>query len=256
MPHLIRSTLWRSLGLFLVLALNLFAALLYFPTFAENIGKYSKLMPIPAIKELVGQLEQGGLWAYIAGQHYFKGCNTLGLAAATLFACGAVAGESQRGTFEIWLARPVTRTRLLLERFFAGAFSIAAPVFASSLCVPAMLAVKGIPIDFDPRLLVLASVHQSTLLLAVYAATFFASTIGNQPTRIAFFVLVVGTLEFSSYMVETLTDYSLFRLTDVERYIELQKSMQLDLRIVLPLLAITALFAGLSTWRFRTRLPA
>lgn len=256
MPRLLRATLWRTFGLTLVLGLGLFAALLYFPTFAENIGKYSSLVPIPALKDLVGQLEEGGLWAYIAGQHYFKGCNTVGVAAAVLFACGAVAGESQRGTFEIWLARPVTRTRLLLERFFAGAFSVAVPVFASSLCVPAMLKVKEIPIDFDTRLLLLASAHQSLFLLAIYALTFFASTVGTQPTRIAFFVLVFGMVEFSSYMIETLTDFSLFRLSDVDRYMELERSMQLDLRIVLPLLAVTALFAALSVWRFRTRLPA
>ena len=118
MPHLWRTTAWRTLGHFLVLGLALFAALMYFPTFAENIGKYRDLVPIPALKDLVGQLEEGGLWAYVAGQHYFKGCNTMGIAAAVLFACGAVAGEAQRGTLEIWLARPVTRTRLLLERSF------------------------------------------------------------------------------------------------------------------------------------------
>lgn len=255
MPRLWRSSLWRGIGLFLVLFVSLFAAVLYFPTFAENIGKYSKLVPIPALRELVGQLEEGGLWAYIAGQHFFKGCNTMGVAGAVLFACGAIAGESQRGTLEIWLARPVTRTRLLLETYAAGALSVIVPVFASSLTVPLMLSVKQIEIDFAPRLLWLASLHQSALLLAIYSLTFFFSTIGTQPTRIAFLIMFAAMIEFSFYMIERLTDFSLFRLTDVQRFLELQDSGQLDLRIVLPLLTISVGLLGLSVWRFGRRLP-
>ena len=69
-------------------------------------------------------------------------------------------------------------------------------------------------------------------------------------------VVIGKDTRISSYMIETLTDWSLFRLTDVERYMELQDALELDLRIVLPLLGVSALFAGLSVWRFRHRVPA
>jgi ABC-type transport system involved in multi-copper enzyme maturation permease subunit len=61
------------------------------------------------------------VFAYVTGQHFFKGCNTLGTAAAVLLAVGAVAGEAHRGTLEIWLARPLSRRRILSERWVQGA---------------------------------------------------------------------------------------------------------------------------------------
>jgi ABC-type transport system involved in multi-copper enzyme maturation permease subunit len=62
-------------------------------------------------------------------QHFFKGCNALGGMVAVIFAMNAVAAEAQRGTLEIWLARPLSRRRLLLERWAAGAIWLSLPVF-------------------------------------------------------------------------------------------------------------------------------
>jgi len=39
---------------------------------------------------------------YISGQHFFKGCNTLGTAAAVLFAVGAVAGDVCGRIRSVW----------------------------------------------------------------------------------------------------------------------------------------------------------
>ena len=256
MPRPWRSALLRGSGLFVVLALALLAAIVYFPTFAENIEHFKKIALIPALKRVVGDIEEGGVWAYVAGQQFFKGCNTMGIAAAVLFACGAVAGESHRGTMEIWLGRPVHRTRLLLERWLSGALAVCVPVFASSLLVNPMLTLSDVEARFSTSLLLLSSTHQSLLLLAVYSLTFLYSTVGTQPTRIAFVMLFAAMIEFSMYLVETITNFSLFRLSDIDRFLAIEKTGALDLRIAVPLAAVSLVALAASIHLFSRRLPS
>ena len=255
MPHLWKSSLLRGLGLFIILFATLLAAAAYYPTFEENAPLYKVLAALPIMEELLDVVEEGGVWGYMAGQQYFKGCNTMGVAAAILFAVGAVAGESERGTLEVWLARPVSRDRLLLERWLGGALAICVPVFASSYLMNGMMAFSGVDGRFSYLLLTLASAHQCALLLALYSATFFFSVIGDQPHRITFGMLFFNMAMFSMYMVESITKYSLFRLSDPGRFLTIQKNMSLQGSVVVPLLAIAVGFLGLSLWRFRHRVP-
>ncbi len=255
MPHLWRSTLLRGLGLFAILFAALLAAAAYFPTFEENAPLYKTLAVIPTLKEILNVVEEGGVWGYMAGQQYFKGCNTMGVAAAILFAVGAVAGESERGTLEVWLGRPVSRDRLLLERWLGGALAVCVPVFASSYAMNWMMDFSEVDSHFSYTLLTLASAHQCALLLAIYSATFFLSVIGDQPHRITFGMLFFNMGMFSMYMIESITKWSLFRLADPSRYLTIQRNMSLEGGVVYPLLAVTAGFLGLSLWRFRQRVP-
>ena len=95
------------LGYFVILELMLVGAVLYWPNFEGNLESVRALSsPIPALRDIINDIEETGVFGYISGQHFFKGCNTLGTAAAVLFAVGAVAGEAHRGTLEILLARP------------------------------------------------------------------------------------------------------------------------------------------------------
>ncbi len=251
MPRQWWTALWASLGYGLVLLGSLVAAVAYYPQFAQNIGKLKALAPLPVLRNLVSDLESGGLWAYIAGQQFFKGCNTLGTAAAVLFACGAIAGEANRGTLEIWLARPFSRTRLLLERYAAGALALIVPVFLTTWSIPAQMRIFDVPGELSMGLLTRAAVHQSALLLAIYSATFAFSCGGRHPLRIAFGVLFATTLMFALYLVENLTQYSLFRLADVARFMRMADH-GLDAGLVGAMFGAAAIFL-LIGWRVFTR---
>ena len=64
-------------GFLLVLEMMLAAAIYWWPSFAENIGKYKVIAsPIPMLKQLVDQVDRGGVAGYVVGQHFFKGCST------------------------------------------------------------------------------------------------------------------------------------------------------------------------------------
>jgi len=215
-----KSYLFRSLGFFLVLEAMLAAAIFWWPSFVENVATLKKLAaPMPMLQDMVNQLEEGGVAAYVVGQHYFKGCNTLGTAAAVLFAMGAVAGEVHRGTLELWLSRPVSRWRLLSERYFGGLAAVVVPVFATSLTVPLLLA----QVDESMGLsgLMMCSLHMSLFLGAIYSVTFLLSAMGSQPTRIAFVMLFFNIFEFATYMVKEITEYSMYRLADIEVFMKI-----------------------------------
>ncbi len=242
-----------TLAYFALLEAMLVAAILYWPNFQENVGQLKAMAPLPVLKDMVEKLGEGGVAAYVFGQHFFKGCNTLGLAAATLFACGAIAGEANRGTLEILLARPISRKRILTERWLAGALALLLPIFLSSATIPWLLTKVDETLAWKP--IWLASAHQGIFLLAVYSLTFLMSAIGRNPILIAFTVLTFSTFQFSMYMVKKVTHYSLFRLVDLEDFVRIHTSHRLGWETCLPLLATGALATAASYFLFQRRLP-
>lgn len=210
----IRGALFATAGYFVALELMLIAAILYWPSFRENTAALKIFAtPIPVLKDMVTQLEEKGAIAYVISQHFFKGCSVLGVAAATIFAAGAVAGEAHRGTLELMLLRPVSRRRILIERYLLGAVQLCLPIFLTTLTVPMLLERVGETASMGP--LLLCATHESLFLLVLYSATFLFSTLGRMPLKITFSLLVFAIFNFAIYMVKTVTHFSLFRLSDI-----------------------------------------
>ena len=249
----LKRFLVQMLGFAFVLELILVPAILYWPDFEKNIGSLKKLVPFLKGKDFVGMLEVLGVEGYVIAQHFFKGCMVLGIPAAVLFAMGAVAGEAHRGTLEIWLARPLSRNRLLLERWLAGAVAIVVPVFATSLSLPWLLSQVGESMAWKPILL--CSVHASSLLLAAYSMTFLASTLGRRPVLIAFSMLSFMVAQAALYIVEGVTHWSLYRLVDIPEYVKIFETGNLDFTRIGPLLIASAVFVAAALLAFRRRVP-
>ena len=253
MRRLLRGTATYAFAYFVILELMIAAAVLYWPYFEDNIDKLKSLAPIPILKTMIGELEDGGVIGYVVGQQFFKGCNTLGTAAAALFAAGAVAGEVHRGTFEIWISRPYSRLRLLSTRYAAGALATIVPVFLSSATIPMLADRVGEELEVMP--LMWCSAHQSLLLLAIYSVTFLFSAMGSQPTRIALGVLFFTTFQFALYMVGRVTHWSLFRLSDIDDYMSAYQDSTLNAAVAGPLAAVSVVcFIGAAV-AFRRRVP-
>lgn len=249
----LRQVLWRSLAAFFVLEVLLVPAVLFWPKFAENMPMLRAMAPLKVLQDQLGHIEQTGVVGYVIAQHFFKACSTLGALMAVLFAAGAVAGESLRGTFEIWLARPLSRRRLLLERYGLGALALALPVFLSTLTLPWLVERVDEHVELGP--LLWCAAHQTVFLLAIYSLTFFISTLGRNPWPIATSVLFFTTVEFALYMVETATKWSLFRWSDVKRYLWVYEHAGLDWRLCGPLLLFSAVCLALSLLAFARRGP-
>ena len=164
-----------------------------------------------------------------------------------------VAGEVHRGTLEIWLARPVSRVRLLSERWLQGALALCLPVFLTTLTIPWLLTRVDIVARLEPYLW--AALHQCFFLLAIYSLSFLWSCLGRRPMLIAMAMLFGTILQFAIYLVERLTHYSMIRLADIEVLMRLQGRQALDWRLVGPLLGTVVLCFALSQLAFRRRVP-
>jgi len=243
-----------ALAYLVILEVMLVAAVLYWPDLAANLPAARRLAaPIPVLGQFVERVSETGVRGYLIGQHFFKGCNTLGTAAAVLFAAPAIAGEAHRGTLELLLARPHSRARLLLERWAGGAVAVTVPVFLSTLTIPLLCTRVNEVQPYGP--LLWCALHQSLFLLAIHALAFLCSALGSHPTKIALAILFFTTFEFSIYMIKVVTHWSVFRLCDLDTLLAVADGGRLDARLVLPLLAWIALCVGAALFAFRRRSP-
>lgn len=253
MERALRSTTLQALGYLLVLEAMLIAAILFWPDFRNGIPYFKSLSSLPIAKDLMKPIEQSGIQGYIVVQHFFKGCNVMGTAAAVLFAMGAVAGEAQRGTLELWLARPLSRRRILLQRWLAGALALTLPVVVSSVTVPEALTTID---ETMPRAgLALCAVHQSVFLLCFYSLTFLFSCLASRPIAIAFGMLLFTTSQFALYLITTVTHASVFRLSDLDVYGAILETRALDPATIGGLVAFNAACVSASLFAFARRVP-
>jgi ABC-type transport system involved in multi-copper enzyme maturation permease subunit len=249
----LRFALFAALAIAVVVELLLVPAILFWPKFEEKIEVLSSLAPIQVLKDQLSYIEESGVAGYVLAQHFFKVCSTLGVLAAALLSAPAVAGHAQRGTLELCLARPLSRRRMLLERWLYGALALTAPIFATTATIPPLVARVGESLDQAP--LALCALHQSLFLLAIYSLGFLGSCVAKNPWLVAGAVLFGGLLQFALYMIETATHWSLFRLSDVPTYLRIYQAGALDLRVALTLAATSALALGLSFVAFSRRAP-
>jgi len=249
----LRAKLWMGIAYFVVLEALLVAAVLYWPQFAKNLEHLKSLIPLDVLREMADRIEESGASAYVHAQHFFKGCNALGGLVAVIFAMNAVAAEAQRGTLEIWLARPLSRRRLLLERWCAGAFWLCAPVLVSTATVP--LLGRFVDERFDLPLLLVCATHQSLFLLAMYSITFLGSAASSNPLAIGFSMLLLAIGELSLYMIERLTHWSVFRFADVGLYQGIYDTGSVPWHITLPLAAVSLACVLVSLRVFSRRTP-
>jgi ABC-type transport system involved in multi-copper enzyme maturation permease subunit len=249
----VRGYAAAALLLFVALETLLALSVYFWPSFEQHSTALKPIFGrIPVLLDQFSLIESAGVHAYVVGQHFFKGCNTLGVAAAVLLAMSAVAGEAQRGTLELWLARPVPRWRLYTERYLLGQAALWGPVLLSSATTNLLLGMVDDRMDLS--MMLVCAVHQSLFLGVIYSVTFLLSALGDQPLRIAFVMLFFGIFQFSIYMVKTVTDYSLFRLADIQTYVTMMRyGLEPGATTVLVLLNVLPFLAGLAV--FKRRLP-
>ncbi len=252
-----RSTLLRALAYMLVLEIILVPAILFWPEFRDHIGDLKEKLPVPFLRntlERIDSLENHlKVYAYVCAQQYFKAGTTIGTLASVLFAMGAVAGEVHRGTLEVWLARPIPRWRILLERWLAGALAVCLPIYLTSSTIPYLLEKVGESVE--QWKLFLCSTYQCLGLLVVYSATFLLSTFMRRPITVGFVMLLFTAAELAVYFVKTATHWSLYRALDIEEFLRICRLEELPLGLSLGMGGLTLGLLITSLLVFERRTP-
>ncbi|NLT43644.1 MAG: ABC transporter permease subunit [Anaerolineae bacterium] len=187
-----RSLLWWLFG---VVAYIVFV-MLFYPTLRQNselLNDYLQAFPEAFRLAFIGEVEDitspnGFLASYV-----FSLIMPIILLVYAIIAGGdAIAGEEERGTLDLLLANPVSRSRVYLEK----AANVAAGVLLISLATWASVVLGALPVDMSVSALRVAEVCVSlalfglalgALALAVGAATGKKGTAGGVAAAVALF---------------------------------------------------------------------
>ncbi|GAA3008702.1 ABC transporter permease subunit [Streptosporangium longisporum] len=176
----------------------------FYPNVADNPGLYGDvaLTKFPgAMRDLMGGLEGG----FTSGSGYLQALVYQLFGPLLFIMCAAVLGNraiarpEESGTLELTLTLPVTRRRLLLERFAALALSLLGVAAVTLVIVLVLSAAVGLGVPADR---ILAG-HTGVLLLALFFGT-LCLTVGAATRRPGTALAVVGTVAVAGYVVETM----------------------------------------------------
>ncbi|MEZ5979379.1 MAG: ABC transporter permease subunit [Planctomycetota bacterium] len=255
MPQLLRTSVLRSIGLFVLLFGHLAIAIAFYPTFLEQKG--ALLAMAEGVSKILARdaaLAAKSDWGYVCGQQFFKFSNTLGTGAAVMFAAGAVASDTQRGTLELVLSRPVSRTRLYLERWIAGALALAVPMFLVSALFRPLCDVLGVTISVPTSLMLEAAAYETAFLSIFYSVAFTWSVFAPRVLTIVL-GLIFGTIGmYALYLIPDANAWSIYQWADVRTFFDMQ-SRPLSATQWLRPLAISAAVALVGWYGFRRRAP-
>ena len=162
-----RAMMWWSLGT-LALVLMIFA---YYPSVRDNqaLREFYETLP-PEVAALSGGgpgIDATSPAGYLSSQLFSNTVPILFIIFAVLHGAGAIGREEDRGTAELLLTMPVSRSRVVLEKALATAILLLA--LGIALVVALLLGRELVDMEIDTENLVAAAAG-SILLGATFAA--------------------------------------------------------------------------------------
>lgn len=147
---------------------------------------------------------------------FFKGVNLVGIAAAVLLGTALFAREREAHTLEFLLARPVSRTRILVQKSWPTALCVVVPVFlANWTAIPWS---RSIDLELPFAELTLCCLQGALFVLMFLAFTTWVSVLCRVQAHVAFWIGGVTIVQIGIYLVPRLRRFSLFRLSDYDVY--------------------------------------
>lgn len=214
--------LWPMFLIYLVvMELLLLPAIILWPDL-KIIG--DRLGPILSLTKILGKSvftdviqAVGNYGDYYALQAYFKGANICGAAAAVLVGTGLIARERESLTLEFLVTRPISRSRILFEKFAIAAIGLTIPVF--------LVTWSGIPLSawlVDEELhflaVTLAAWHNSIFIVCMLALTTLCSVIFRLQAHVAAVAGVIIVSQVTLFFIQTARKFSLYQLSDIDVY--------------------------------------
>ncbi|WP_193570714.1 ABC transporter permease subunit [Halorubellus sp. JP-L1] len=168
----VKGALAMTAGFALLVALYVWM----FPSVSEGIDldAYTETLP-PALREAFGLQSLGTIEGFLAAELYAFGWVLLLGVYFAYAAAGLVADDVDRGRMDMLLSLPVTRSRVLLEKFA----SVLVPLVVVNVVTPVVVALAVLGIDESISLADLAMVHALSVpyLLVAAAVGLLASVV-------------------------------------------------------------------------------
>jgi ABC-type transport system involved in multi-copper enzyme maturation permease subunit len=218
---------WREIRVtvlvyLVLLELLLVPVIVLWPDFYPDLQRSTlfRNVPIDFLQRIVAGVslddEAVAYRNWIAVMGFFRSTNLVGLAAAVLLGTSLFARERESQTFEFLLSRPVSRARILFEKFWPTALCVTVPIFLVS--GSAVFWSRAIGHELPLWELFLASLHAAVFVLCLLALTTWVSALCRVQAHVAAWVGGFTVLQIGIYLTQRLRQWSLFRLADFEWY--------------------------------------
>jgi ABC-type transport system involved in multi-copper enzyme maturation permease subunit len=206
----------------LILELLLLPAVLLWPNLRRGGNVIVEMMPAEFLRDMMREVmstdSDAAYRAYMAVQMFFKGVNMVGIAAAVLLGTGLIARERENQTLEFLLARPVSRSRILWDKFWVVAVAVAIPIFVTSWTAAPLSRLPSVDETLPLGPVTLCAMHNTAFVWAVLALTTLFSVMARSQVQVAFWIGAVIIANVAVYFVQEIRVASLFRLSDFETY--------------------------------------
>ena len=185
----------------------------FWPTIREMLPRIREFFP-DFMQWMVGGITEEGFIFYIITQQMVKNVVIFGSALAVLLGASAIAKEREAGTLELLLAQPISRTRVLAEKFFFNAAVLAVPILISMMLVwPAAIAIGD---EIDPAALLVGAIYCYAVFSVIYAFTFAIGVVVDEQMRVVSYGLGACLLMMILIIYEETKPYSIYGYLDVE----------------------------------------
>lgn len=220
--RILRDDAWKIAAYTAVLVANLVATVLAYPTFKSNITAIVNLIPNFAtfLKAVLTGAGGDKFAVFVALNHFFKGANVIGPAAAIILALGTIVREVEIGTIGLLLSRPISRTRILLSFAITHLLELTLPLFLVAMMTPWLcehLIDETVPL----APLLYASLHASVFIAMVYAFALLLAVVLVEQLRLAAIAGGLCIVSFMLYFVNQTLPWSIYVLSSVPMYVDL-----------------------------------
>jgi ABC-2 type transport system permease protein len=221
----------------------------------QKITGIDEILKSPAFQMMLGKnvdftsfdgflsLEMFGLTSLVI-------CGYIGFMTASF-----LAGEIEMKTIDLLLAQPVTRVRLVIERY--GALIPMIILLVLALLVGVFIGTKYMNIDASYQWLAYALAFMGLFMLAFGAISLFVSAVLNDGRTAAIaslgLLIVMYFMETIGQSVEKLEIIRSFSLFHYVQYSKILVFHDLSLGDLAVMLAVTILFIGLAVLAFRRK---
>jgi len=225
----LRDDWWKVAAYTAILALNM-ATVLAFPTFESNYTMIMNLVPdfMSFLKRALENMGQGKFSVFAGINHFFKGANIIGPAAAIILALGTVVREQEVGTIGLLLSRPISRTRILLGFISVHLLELTLPLLLVTLFLPFTAQVL---IDRELQLMpfLLATLHGSAFICMIYGIALLCAVLFNEQIKVAAVAGGICILSFMLYFIDATRPFTVYNLSSMEIYLQLVQGDPLPL---------------------------
>lgn len=218
----LRDDWWKVAAYGGILGFNVIATILAFPTFKANYTLVMNLIPdfMSFMRRALESMGEGKLSVFAGINHFFKGANIIGPAAAIILALGTVVRELEIGTIGLLLSRPVSRTRILFGFIVVHVLELIVPLLLITCMLPWCARVM-IDEQLELAPFMLATIHGCSFIFLIYGISLLAAVLFSEQIKVAAVSGGICILSFMLYFVDATRPYTLYRLSSMEIYLDL-----------------------------------